>query len=123
MEITELEMYLITRMTPISAVMVAVFAVSIVSTVVFYAMYLMSKSDPYFDGPLKHLLKRFSLAALISGILMMAIPTTKEMAAIKVIPAISRNTEIKDSAKALVDIATKYMASQVVGLSEGEGQN
>lgn len=124
MEITELEMYLITRMTPISLLLEAVFATSIVSTTFLYVMYLMSKADDCFDAPwLKTALKRFALAALVSGILSMAIPDTREMAAIKVLPAISRNTEIKSSAKALVDIATKYMAKQTGELSEGEGQN
>lgn len=121
MEITELEMYLITRLTPVSLASGMTFIISSFFAVILYVMNIIGDS---FDEPwIKTLLKRFSLAALVSGILMMAIPDTKEMAAIKVIPAISRNTEIKDSAKNLVDIATKYMASQIGELSEGEGQN
>jgi hypothetical protein len=59
---------------------------------------------------------------LLSGLLVIAIPTTKEMAAIYVIPAVANNARVSKEAEEVYHLAKEYLREQVKHPEKATGE-
>lgn len=123
--ITETEMYWLTRLDPANRMLYALLFVGIVLVVMFsLAQLILRDIDSWekkeiVDRKLKTadwmLFKGFPLAAvmmLMAGIALVFTPTTREMAAIKIIPAVANSQAVEKlgkSAETLIDLANSWM--------------
>lgn len=123
--ITESEMYWLTRLDPAKTMLCVLVAVGIISALVFSVAQLIlrdissweKKEDA--DRKLRTadwmLFKGLPFTAvlmLISGTALVLTPTTKEMAAIKIIPAVANSQAVEKlgkSAEMLIDLANSWM--------------
>lgn len=111
--ITESTLYWITRLDKIINVVDVVTTIFGCATIFISTIYLYYKSDsdnlfeqsPGFRTPFILSVAIFALGALTLAF----IPSTKEMCAIKVIPAIANNPKVEAIPDKILDLANKYM--------------
>lgn len=117
--ITQLEMYIITRLTPLSNFLSFLMIINIIVLTIFLVMYItlhaselcdyLTDSDKVLFNISKSMVKKLTVSLIIISSLAFVTPTTKEAAAIIVVPKIVNNTSIQDCAKNLVETANSWM--------------
>ena len=111
MIITEWQMYWLTRMDNIHIF----FSIAcILSIYAFVAISLIGGTvmvdDEEYQKPIKRILYRWLLPMIfISGFIAIACPTTKEMAAIKIVPLISQNKDVQQIPQKVADLASQWL--------------
>lgn len=119
--ITESELYWITRLDNFSTAACICIVISAILLVMSIIGVLMSLSDN--DQECRSFFRRFLVASLICfifiGIGAIFIPTTKEMAAIKGIPAIANSKFVSQDAEAYI----RRLCEAVIGKIEQNGES
>lgn len=118
--ITESAIYWITRLDPIHDMFAAFFMISFIATIAIIAAQAILRDDIWTDSNKG---KNVALAdkllcrvlPLIAGLFLLCLagrtflPTTKEMCAIKVIPAIANNEKLQNFGFNMYDLAIEWM--------------
>ena len=111
MIITEWQMYWLTRMDNIHILFSIACTLSIAAFVFFSIIggCLMVDNEDL-RLPIKRILFRWLLpVVLISAFIAVACPTTKEMAAIKIVPLISQNKDVQKIPQKVADLASQWL--------------
>jgi len=106
------ELYWITRLTEIKKVLVVL---SIVGTVAWVGLFMCFVLDDLskFTKQVKDRFKKGAFFLILIWCLIWLLPTTKEMFAIKVIPAIVRNEKVQELPQKALEYADKWLKSQL----------
>lgn len=116
--ITPLTVYLITRADTICNFLENVMMISLLISGLTLTMWLISRLVSFDDEPdaekvadaAKRYLLKFILPVTIAiGLLEACVPTTKQLCAIAVIPAIANNEKIQDIGAKFYELATEWL--------------
>lgn len=108
--ITPWTIYWMTRLDEIKGTAMAAFIISIIGAMICYICYGLKSFVEDEEAPaLLIYAKRLLIVSVLSSIPNMFIPSTKEMAAILVIPAIANNQQVQDIGKELGDLAKSWL--------------
>ena len=113
--ISTFQMYLITRLTTLSNFLNVLMIFNVVALTIFGTMFCFYHGDTEYKNELamyslaKSMIKKLSISFIIISILGITIPSTREAAAIIIVPKIVNNTAIQDCAKNLVETANSWM--------------
>ena len=113
--ITPMQMYWLTRLSPITNMLICIVTLLVVFTVVFVCAAITMPSDIF--GEKTHLMRmRFikttiatGILALVFGFVNMLTPTTREMAAILIIPRVANSEKVQTFGNQLYDLAVEWM--------------
>lgn len=113
--ITPMQMYWITRLTPLGNVLGGFIFLSIVATFILLIVRIFMQDDDL-NEEVRAIASKFLRASLYTGIvatlLVIAkclVPTTKEMAAILIIPRIANSEKVQTVGNHLYDLAVEWM--------------
>ena len=116
------EIYWITRMDNISFFIGLVATLGLGATLVLLILKLVTKLDGDLDDDQTKLINKSLIVSMMLGILFslgsIFVPTTKEMAMIKVIPAIANNEKIQNECIDIYKLAKKGLEEMVDQKSE-----
>ena len=115
--IDESTMYWVTRLDYICVFLEATVIIALLAFILFEAMFVVDfQTHTNECGPNKRIL-RLALAALVVALLASTVrvftPTTKEYAAIKIVPAIANDENIRGEAGELYELAKAWLKEQV----------
>ena len=111
--ITTAQMYWLTRLDTINdvcfiAILICVIVFSFVSFVGFMIAYSMCREDKFIAW-LKRSLKFVLFILAFCSIVCSFVPTTKEMAAIIILPKIANSEKVQQAGNKLYDLAVEWM--------------
>lgn len=110
--------YWITRLDVVGEVLQMCMTMSVLVAITTTGLWILNNCTNHFDSGNPEVGKRWrrgSLASIAASVLFIAatiaLPTTKQMAAIYIIPAIANNEQIQAEASELYDLAKDYLKS------------
>jgi hypothetical protein len=108
MEITTMQMYWLVMLDKINDAVIAVLIFSIV--LLFFSMNIISevKSEKKKSSMLE-VIKVLSAIAVISGLLFTFLPSTKQMAAIMIVPRLANSEKVQTIGNKVYDPAVEWM--------------
>lgn len=112
MEITPFTVYLISRLTPLYEFVTALCVMSVTALAVGSVTFLVVTADRDLEAETQRAilrwLRRIVSAAVVFGALMVAIPSTKDAAAMVVLPRIANSQSVRELGDAVVELAKAW---------------
>lgn len=112
MEITPFTVYLISRLTPLYEFIVALNIASIVAVIIASILYVVVAVDHDWDDDIARMIRRcarwFVIMFLVFGALTVVIPSTKDAAAMIVLPRIANSQSVQELGDTVVELAKAW---------------
>lgn len=112
MEITPFTVYLISRLTPLYEFVTALCVVSVAALGVGSIAFLVMTADSDLEAETQRAILRWLRwmvsASIVFGALMVAIPSTKDAAAMVVLPRIANSQSVRELGDAVVELAKAW---------------
>ena len=123
MNVTPLAVYLISRLDAINILLIILTLVSVAICVLSIAAIFASAAEEGWESSVPTIMRRFIrwpiLALLASSILLILVPTTKDAAAIIVIPRIANSQTVNELGEAIVGLAKEWCEELKPKIKEG----
>lgn len=110
--ITPMQMYWLLKLDDILAISLAVFVLTLFGFVVCFTGTIMYKGDEYYEDEYKKFKTGRNILfwfVLFFGSIVMFLPSTKQMAAIYVVPAIANNEKVQNIGNKTLDISNQLL--------------
>ena len=123
--ITTTQMYWLTRLDAIVSFGVCLILVSISALIIGFTYIAITTGSPYdsdFKSMFKCLVKWALPFALLGASVCTFVPTTKQMAAILIIPRIANSEKVQQAGNKLYDLAVEWMDELKPNKNNNEGK-
>lgn len=121
--ITPMQMYWLLKLDDIISISLAMFVLTLLGFVICFTGTMMYKGDEYYEDEYKKFKTGRNILfwfVLFFGSIVMFLPSTKQMAAIYVVPALTNNEKIQqiggktlDISNQLLDLTKEYLEDNV----------
>ena len=123
MNVTPFAVYLISRLDAINILLIVLTIVSVAICVLYMTVFFASAADEGWESSVPTRMRRFILwpilALLASSILFILVPTTRDAAAMFVIPKIANSQTVNELGESIVVLAKEWCEELSPKIREG----